>query len=60
MCAKAVWRRCHRRIIADDLIAAGGTVSTVSARIASSRRARVTDTDKPWLGGPLTCADLRH
>jgi hypothetical protein len=35
-------------------------VSTVSARIASSRRARVTDTDKPWLGGPLTCADLRH
>jgi uncharacterized protein (DUF488 family) len=26
MCAEAVWWRCHRRIIADYLIAAGATV----------------------------------
>ncbi|WP_313196148.1 DUF488 domain-containing protein [Shinella zoogloeoides] len=26
MCAEAVWWRCHRRIIADYLIAAGRTV----------------------------------
>ena len=26
MCAEAVWWRCHRRIIADYLMAAGGTV----------------------------------
>ena len=26
MCAEAVWWRCHRRIIADYLIAAGETV----------------------------------
>ena len=26
MCAEAVWWRCHRRIIADYLLAAGDTV----------------------------------
>jgi uncharacterized protein (DUF488 family) len=26
MCAEAVWWRCHRRIIADYLLAAGETV----------------------------------
>ena len=26
MCAEAVWWRCHRRIITDYLIAAGGSV----------------------------------
>ncbi|MGJ0203023.1 DUF488 domain-containing protein [Leucobacter sp. gxy201] len=29
MCSEAVWWRCHRRIIADHLIAAGGTVRHV-------------------------------
>jgi hypothetical protein len=60
MCAEAVWRRCHRPSIVDYLIAAGDIVFQSSARIASSRRARVTDTDKPRPGGSLSWADLRH
>jgi uncharacterized protein (DUF488 family) len=32
MCAEAVWWRCHRRIIADYLIAAGETVIHILAR----------------------------
>jgi uncharacterized protein (DUF488 family) len=32
MCAEAVWWRCHRRIIADYLIAAGETVFHVLAK----------------------------
>jgi uncharacterized protein (DUF488 family) len=59
MCAKAVWRRCHRRIIADYLIAAGEIVfhSFGKDRIEP---ARVIDADKPRPDGSLTCADLRH
>ena len=38
MCAEAVWWRCHRRIIADYLIAAGETVFHILGAIASSRR----------------------
>jgi uncharacterized protein (DUF488 family) len=29
MCAEAAWWRCHRRIIADYLLAAGETVSHI-------------------------------
>ena len=32
MCAEAVWWRCHRRIIADYLIAAGETVFHILGR----------------------------
>jgi hypothetical protein len=32
MCAEAVWWRCHRRIIADYLIAAGETVIHIAAK----------------------------
>jgi uncharacterized protein (DUF488 family) len=32
MCAEAVWWRCHRRIVADHLIAAGHTVLHIMAR----------------------------
>src|SRR5213080_3494264 len=39
MCAEAVWWRCHRRIIADYLLAAVRRYSTFSARTASSLRA---------------------
>jgi uncharacterized protein (DUF488 family) len=31
MCAEAVWWRCHRRIVADYLIAAGDTVFHILA-----------------------------
>jgi uncharacterized protein (DUF488 family) len=31
MCAEAVWWRCHRRIIADYLLAAGETVAHIMA-----------------------------
>jgi uncharacterized protein (DUF488 family) len=47
MCAEAVWWRCHRRIIADYLIAAGETVFHIlgadriePARITDAARAR--------------------
>jgi uncharacterized protein (DUF488 family) len=49
MCAEAVWWRCHRRIIADYLLAAGETVF----HILSADRvdpARMTEAAK-------TCAD---
>jgi uncharacterized protein (DUF488 family) len=32
MCAEAVWWRCHRRIIADHLIAAGAKVFHIGSR----------------------------
>jgi uncharacterized protein (DUF488 family) len=47
MCAEAVWWRCHRRIIADYLIAAGETVFHIvgagrlePARMTEAARAR--------------------
>ena len=42
MCAEAVWWRCHRRIIADYLIAAGETVMHILAN-GRSELARITD-----------------
>jgi hypothetical protein len=56
MRAEAVWRRYHRGIIADDLIAVGEIVFYV----LNIEPARVIDADKPRPDGSLTCADLRH
>jgi uncharacterized protein (DUF488 family) len=52
MCAEAVWWRCHRRIIADYLIAAGETVF----HILSANRieaARLTPAARPGPDGAL-------
>ena len=38
MCAEAVWWRCHRRIVADYLLAAGEWVEHIMGRARSSRR----------------------
>ncbi len=53
MCAEAVWWQCHRRIIADYLIAAGESVFHIlgTNRIES---ARLTDAAKPGPDGSLT------
>ena len=53
MCAEAVWWRCHRRIIADYLIAAGETVFHIlgADRIEP---ARMTDAARPRADGSLT------
>jgi uncharacterized protein (DUF488 family) len=53
MCAEAVWWQCHRRIIADYLIAAGETVFHILPpnRIEC---ARLTDAAKPGAEGTLT------
>lgn len=40
MCAEALWWRCHRRIIADHLIAVGADVFHITAR--KTERARLT------------------
>jgi uncharacterized protein (DUF488 family) len=52
MCAEAVWWRCHRRIIADYLIAAGETVFHIlgADRIEP---ARMTEAAKPGPDGSL-------
>jgi uncharacterized protein (DUF488 family) len=52
MCAEAVWWRCHRRIIADYLLAAGETVLHIMGpnNIAP---ARLTDGAKPDSSGVL-------
>jgi uncharacterized protein (DUF488 family) len=36
MCAEALWWRCHRRLVADRLVAAGWEVSHISSRGPSS------------------------
>jgi uncharacterized protein (DUF488 family) len=46
MCAEAVWWRCHRRIIADYLIAAGETVFHILGK-DHIEPARMTDAAKP-------------
>jgi uncharacterized protein (DUF488 family) len=53
MCAEAPWWRCHRRIIADYLIAAGESVFHIVApkRIEP---AQLTAAAKPELGGTLS------
>jgi uncharacterized protein (DUF488 family) len=53
MCAEAVWWRCHRRIIADYLMAAGETVLHIlgNDRIEV---ARMTEAAKPQPDGSVT------
>jgi uncharacterized protein (DUF488 family) len=53
MCAEAVWWRCHRRIIADYLIAAGETVCHILAR-NHIEPARMTAAAKLTPAGTLT------
>ena len=47
MCAEAVWWRCHRRIIADYLIAAGETVFHILSadRVEPARMTEAAKTD---------------
>jgi uncharacterized protein (DUF488 family) len=53
MCAEAVWWRCHRRIIADYLLAAGETVFHVLG-LGTVNAASLTPTALPHPGGVLT------
>ena len=53
MCAEAVWWRCHRRIIADYLIAAGETVFHILGQ-GHTERARMTEAARPGPDGILT------
>jgi uncharacterized protein (DUF488 family) len=53
MCAEAVWWRCHRRIIADYLIAAGETVLHILGP-GHVEPARLTEAAKPGPDGVLT------
>lgn len=52
MCAEAVWWRCHRRIIADYLLAAGEQVFHILAR-GRSEPARLTKAAKISTDGTL-------
>jgi uncharacterized protein (DUF488 family) len=52
MCAEAVWWRCHRRIIADYLIAAGETVFHILSA-GHIDPARATDAARPGPGKTL-------
>jgi uncharacterized protein (DUF488 family) len=53
MCAEAVWWRCHRRIIADYLIAAGETVFHILGP-NHVEQAHMTDRAKPGRVGTLS------
>jgi uncharacterized protein (DUF488 family) len=53
MCAEAVWWRCHRRIIADYLIAAGEEVFHIMGE-AHVEPARMTLAARPQPGGTVT------
>ena len=53
MCAEAVWWRCHRRIIADYLMAVGETVFHILGP-NHIERARITDGARLGLAGRLT------
>ncbi len=58
MCAEAVWWRCHRRIIADYLIAAGEPVFHILGA-SHIEPAHMTDGAKPGPAATLTYpADL--
>lgn len=50
MCAEVLWWRCHRRIIADYLLAAGQTVFHVMGP-AKIEPARLTEAVRPSAGG---------
>jgi len=52
MCAEALWWRCHRRIIADYLIAAGETVYHILGP-DHAEPARMTSAARPGPGGTL-------
>jgi hypothetical protein len=52
MCAEAVWWRCHRRIIADYLIAAGETVIHILAK-GRTEPAHITEAAVAGPGGTL-------
>jgi uncharacterized protein (DUF488 family) len=53
ICAEAVWWRCHRRIIADYLIAAGETVFHILGP-DQVRPAQMTESARPGEGGRLS------
>jgi len=53
MCAEAVWWRCHRRIIADYLIAGGETVFHILGP-GHVEPARMTNVARPGPDGTLT------
>jgi uncharacterized protein (DUF488 family) len=53
MCAEAVWWRCHRRIIADYLLAAGDEVFHILGR-THTQRAYMTRPATPGPTGALT------
>jgi uncharacterized protein (DUF488 family) len=53
MCAEAVWWRCHRRLIADYLIAAGETVLHILGE-GRIEPARMTETARPQSDGSIT------
>jgi len=53
MCAEAVWWRCHRRIIADYLLAAGETVFHILGQ-GRIEPARMTAAARPGPDGSLT------
>jgi uncharacterized protein (DUF488 family) len=53
MCSEAVWWRCHRRIIADYLIAAGDTVFHILSK-DRVEPARLTDAARPGPNKSLT------
>src|SRR6266566_636006 len=55
MCAEAVWWRCHRRIIADYLIAAGETVFHILGKVRIEP-ARMTDAAKTRPDGTILYA----
>ncbi len=55
MCAEAVWWRCHRRIIADYLIAAGETVFHILGK-GRIEPARMTEAAKSRPDGSLSYA----
>jgi uncharacterized protein (DUF488 family) len=55
MCAEAVWWRCHRRIIADYLIAAGAAVTHI-LDIGKSEPARLTAGAAPQSDGSILYA----
>jgi uncharacterized protein (DUF488 family) len=53
MCAETLWWRCHRRIIADYLIAAGDAVFHILGP-GNIAQARITEAATPGRGGVLT------
>ena len=53
MCSEGLWWRCHRRIIADYLIAAAEPVFHILGR-GHVEPARMTEAAKPQVDGSLT------